>query len=39
MAPAYTRYLDQGRVSAPLPDLAAIRERALHETERAALES
>ena len=39
MAPAYTRYLDRGRVSAPLPDLAAIRERALHETERAALES
>src|SRR5437763_4683238 len=39
MAPAFTQYLDRGRAVAPLPDLAAIRERALHETERAALES
>src|SRR5881409_1091530 len=38
MAPAYTQYLDQGRVTAPLPALDAIRERALRETERASLE-
>src|SRR3989442_1781718 len=33
-APAYTQYLDHGRVRAPLPVLDTIRERALRETER-----
>src|SRR5713101_2740098 len=37
IAAAYTKYLDHGRVSAPLPGLDAIRERALRESERAPL--
>src|SRR3989454_1006077 len=39
MTPAYTQYLDHGRVTAPLPALDAIRERAMRETERASLEA
>src|SRR6266571_212019 len=39
MAPAYTLYLDHGRLMAPLPALDAIRERAMRETERARLEA
>jgi len=39
MTPAYTQYLDRGRVSAPPPALSAIRERAMRETERASLVS
>src|SRR2546425_293359 len=38
MAPAYTQYLDRGRSAAPLPALSAIRELAMRDTERAALE-
>jgi hypothetical protein len=38
MAPAYTQYLDRGRLTTPLPALPAIRERAMRDTERAALE-
>jgi len=39
IAPAYTELLDHGRVTAPLPTLDAIRERALRESERAPLEA
>src|SRR2546429_1889403 len=39
MAPAYIQHLDHGRVTAPLPALDAIRERATRETERASLEA
>src|SRR3989442_1097655 len=39
MAPAYIQHLDHGRVTAPLPALDAIRERAMRETERASLEA
>src|SRR6266571_1821710 len=39
MAPAYVRYLDRGRATAPLPTLAEIRERTLHETQRVPLGS
>src|SRR2546422_130195 len=39
MAPAYTQYLDHGRLTAPLSALDAIRERAMRETERAPLEA
>ena len=38
MTPAYTQYLDRGRSAAPLPALSAIREQAMRDTERAALE-
>src|SRR2546422_8480848 len=38
-APAYTPYFDHGRLTAPLPALDAIRERAIRETERARLEA
>ena len=38
MAPAYARYLERGRRSAPMPDLPAIRDWALHETERGRLD-
>src|SRR5881396_540776 len=39
MAPAYTQYLEHGRVTAPFPALDAIRERAMRETERVSLEA
>lgn len=38
MVPAYARYLEHGRRSAPMPDLSAIRDRAMHETETAHLD-
>lgn len=38
MTSAYTRYLDRGRRSVTMPDLSAIRERTLRETEHARLE-
>ena len=38
MTSAYTRYLDRGRRSVTMPDLSAIRERTLRETEQARLE-
>jgi len=37
MAPAYTRYLDEGRTAAPLPPLPEIRRRTIEETQRASL--
>jgi len=37
MAPAYTQYLDGGRMAAPLPPLAEIRRRTIEETQRASL--
>jgi len=39
MVAAHTQHLDDGRVTAPLPVLDAIRERAMRETERASLEA
>src|SRR5438445_377161 len=38
MAPAYTQYLDRGRPATTLPSRPAIREQAMRDTERAALE-
>lgn len=39
MAPAYTKYLDRGRTSEPLPSLESIRERVRTELEQASIES
>src|SRR2546427_2294269 len=38
MTPAYMQYSDRGRPATPLPSLPAIRELAMRDTERAALE-
>lgn len=37
--PAYKRYLEEGRLSSPLPSLAEIRERTIRETQQMGLES
>src|SRR5712664_3423241 len=39
MTPAFTKYLDRGRISESLPTLDAIRDRTKREIERASLES
>jgi hypothetical protein len=38
MTPAFTKYLDHGRISESLPTLDAIRDRTKREIERASLE-